>query len=61
MKGVSPEGGMYVIPFAGFVVSTIHRSPFEIRRAFHGIILVSSLDYFVARGSDCSSSGGGSS
>ena len=61
MKGVSPEDRMYVIPFAGFVVFAIHRSPFEIRSAFHGIILVSLLDYYVVWCFDFNSGGGGSS
>ena len=61
MKGVSPEDGMYVIPFAGFLVSAIHRSPFEIRSAFHGRILVSLLDSFVAGCFDFNFGGGGSS
>ena len=61
MKGGSPEEGMYVIPFAGFIVSAIHRSPVEIGSDFHGIILVGFLDAFVAGGFDCSSCGGCSS
>ena len=52
---------MYVTPFAGFLVSAIHRSPFQVHSAFHGIILVSLLDSFVARCFDFNFGGGGSS
>ena len=61
MKGRSPESGRYVIPFAGFIVSAIHRSPFEIQSDFHERILVCFLDVLVAGGFDCSSGGGGGS
>ena len=49
------------MPFTGFVVSVIHRSPFEICSAFHERISVSLLDYFVAGCIDLNVGGGGAS